>query len=64
MKVLDKTGLLIRYLKTFGAFPRERTPFTTHSLVSLLERSGFTMIETALLGRHVKSLFVHAIKKY
>lgn len=60
MSVFNKLALLIRYKKTFGAFPKSRTMFTVDSLRNLLETEGFVIKEAVLLGRETRSIFVEA----
>ncbi len=62
MKLLNKIGLLIRYWKTFGALPKERTPFSRATLGGLLKKEGFLVEESVLLGDRTHALFVRCRK--
>ena len=62
MTLINKVGLLRRYLLTFGPFPKKRTMFSTKTICQLLQEEGFSVEESVLLGRKTKSLFVKALK--
>jgi ubiquinone/menaquinone biosynthesis C-methylase UbiE len=61
MSLVDKLGLLFRFRRTFGPLPKNRIPFTTRTLLMLLQREGFSVSEATLLGNKTRSLFVKAI---
>ena len=63
MNGVQKIGLLVRYRKTFGAFPKKRTSFTSRSLKKLLQDRGFDIAECIVLGTKTRSLLVRAVKK-
>jgi ubiquinone/menaquinone biosynthesis C-methylase UbiE len=62
MFLLNKIRLLFRYRKTFGALPAKRRSFVTKTLTELLQRKGFLIVESVLLGSETRSLYIHAAK--
>ena len=62
MSFLNKLSLLYRYKKTFGAFPKHRTSFTSASLLALVESAGFIVREVAVLGGKTRSIFLDAAR--
>ena len=62
MKLFDKLGLVYRFKKTFGKFPKSRTPFTLKSLIEFVETHNFMVQKAELIGVKTKSIFLRATK--
>ncbi len=63
MSILNIFRMLKRYFKTFGKFPKHRTPFKLNSLMKFTEDNGFKVYKAELLGNKAKAIFVKATKK-
>ena len=58
MKPLEIIKLGIRFIKVWGKPPKFTHRFSPDSLSSLVESAGFSIKESKLIGRKVKSLFL------
>ena len=62
MKLLDIIKLGFRFIKVWGK-PPKHTHFSTESLCSLIESTGFSIEESRVLGDKTKSVFIIGKKK-
>ena len=60
MSLWNKLGLVYRYKKTFGAFPKSRTDFTVASLREMVTAAGFCVKEAVLIGGQTRSIYLEA----
>jgi len=58
MKPLEKIKLVIRFIKVWGKPPKSTHRFSPESLSSLVESNGFSIKESKLIGKKIKSLFL------
>ncbi len=63
MSLFDKTGMMLRYLKTYGKPPSDGAALSTEDIKRLLEEAGFTVEGLSLIGRKSKAAFAVASKK-
>ena len=63
MSLSARTGLVVRYLKTWGRPPRyAQSSLSPDNLAYLVERSGFKVKDVELIGQGVKAAYVKGSK--
>ena len=63
MKLLEKIKMGIRFLKSWGKPPRHVHTFSPDKLASLIQKAGFTVEKSKLIGNKTKALFLIGKKK-
>jgi ubiquinone/menaquinone biosynthesis C-methylase UbiE len=63
MKLRHKLGMSYRYLKTYGRLPKGGRNFGLDEANTLLDACGLPVIESELIGKKTKALFIKAILK-
>ncbi|QGY47588.1 methyltransferase domain-containing protein [Maribellus comscasis] len=63
MRLRYKTGLIYRYLKTYGKPPKGGRNFGLEDATSLLKSYKFKITNTELIGKKSKALFIKGQKK-
>jgi len=58
MRLLDKFKLGFRFLKVWGKPPKHTHIFSPEKLAALMERAGFVIQESKLIGNRSKAVFV------
>lgn len=63
MSFFNKLSMMFKYLKTVGKPPTAATPFSVKSLTEFVQKNGLEVIESKLVGRKSKAIYIIAKKK-
>jgi len=63
MSFFNKLALIFKYLATVGKPPASGTPFGLQSLAEFVKGNGFEVLESKLIGKTSKAIFIVAKKK-
>jgi ABC-2 type transport system ATP-binding protein len=62
MSLWEKIKMGVRFAKTFGKPPAHAHSYSLDNVVSILEKNGFVIEDSKLIGNRTKALFLVAIK--
>jgi ubiquinone/menaquinone biosynthesis C-methylase UbiE len=63
MTFFNKIKMIYKYLKTVGKPPTSGTRFGLKSLTEFVKKNGFTVLESKLIGKTSRAIFIIAKKK-